>query len=282
MENSQTNQIWFITGVSSGFGKSIAKVAAQRGYKVYGSVRKDEQIEEFNNLVAGHTYGVKLDVTNHDQVHAAISHILDREGKIDVLINNAGFGLGGSVEEVSMDQIREQLETNFFGAVAVTKAVLPSMRTHKSGHIIQISSIAGFRSNPSFGIYSASKFALEGISEALYSEVKPFGVKVTIVEPGAFRTDFAGRSLKPVESKLDEYDSTVGEVGRRIQGMDGKQQGDPEKAAIAIVQIAEAQNPPLRLPLGKDSLSGIEAKIALIQKDVDEWRKLSENTAFDE
>lgn len=277
-----SSRIWLITGVSGGLGRALALQAAQNGDIVFGTLRKPEQIDDFNDLVHGKTFGIQLDVNKQDQIGPVITHILDQFGRIDILVNNAGYGLFGAVEEASMSETRQQMETNFFGAFALTQAVLPLMRSQRSGHIIQISSIAGVSANPGLGLYNASKFALEGMTEALALETKGLNIKVTLVEPGPFRTDWAGTSSIRSEKIIPDYDSTAGERIRMLNGIVGKQPGDPAKAAKAIITIVNSNEPPLRLALGKIAIDVIRNKIKILERDLNEWEDLSLDTNFDE
>jgi NAD(P)-dependent dehydrogenase (short-subunit alcohol dehydrogenase family) len=274
-------KIWFITGVSGGFGRALAEEAAKKGDIVIGTLRKTEQLAEFEKLVPGKTFAVKMDVTHADEIQQGVEDVLNRFDHIDVLVNNAGYGLFGAVEEVTMEESRAQMETNFFGPLELTKAFLPSMRKRKSGHIIQISSMAGIRSTPGLGIYNASKHALEGFTEALYHEVKPLGIKVTIIEPGPFRTDWAGSSSVTAKTEIKDYSETAGVRVRTIHGYSGRQPGDPVKAADAIIAIANTDNPPLRLPLGKDAITAVREKLQWVEKEINDWEELSLNTAYD-
>ncbi len=277
-----SSKIWLITGVSGGLGRALALAAAQNGDIVFGTLRKPEQIEEFTDLVHGKTFGIQLDVNKHEQIGPVITHIVDQFGRIDVLVNNAGYGLFGAVEEVSMEEAREQMETNFFGVLAVTQAVLPIMRSEGSGHIVQISSMSGVRANAGTGLYNASKFALEGMSEALALELKPLNIRMTLVEPGPFRTAWAGPSSARAENRIADYDSSSGERIEMLRQMDGKQPGDPDKAAQAIISLINEKNPPLRLPLGKPAVDAIREKLRFVEKEMDEWLELSLGTDFDE
>jgi NAD(P)-dependent dehydrogenase (short-subunit alcohol dehydrogenase family) len=262
-------KVWFITGVSSGFGAALAQAVIEKGDAVAATFRKEEQATSFTQQYSGKGIGLVMDVTNQSQVEAAINQTVEQLGSIDVLVNNAGYGTIGALEEFSMDEIRAQMETNFFGAVAVTKQVLPLMRQKGSGSIVQISSASGFRAMAGFGNYNASKFALEGFSEALAQEVAPFGIQVVIVEPGPFRTQFAGSSVKIAQIKMQEYENTpVANMYRYINNIDGKQPGDPVRAAQAIVDYVHNGNKELRLPMGKGALDGIKAKLAAVEKDI--------------
>lgn len=275
------SKIWIITGTSKGIGLHLLEEAAKKGYIVIGTVRKEEDLNKINNIIPGKTFGYLLDVNNHERVKKVVDEIYNKFKRIDVLVNNAGYGLFGAVEEVNMVEARQQMETNVFGALAVTQAVLPYFRKQKSGHVIQISSIAGISSTQGLGIYNASKYALEGFSEALYKEVSPLGIHVTIVEPGPFRTEWAGASMKYAKKTIEDYQSTSGEIKKLLEQRNGNQPGDPIKAALAIIQAVETKNPPLRLALGKWAVEGIENKIKLLEKDLNEWRKVSIDTAFD-
>lgn len=274
------NKIFFITGVSTGFGKHLAEEAGKKGYTVIGTVRKAEQLEMVNGLVPGKTFGRVLDVNDHAQVNATVHGVLQTHGRIDVLVNNAGYGLFGAIEEITMQEAREQMETNFFGALAVTQAVLPVMRRQKSGHIVQISSIAGLSGSPGLGIYNASKHALEGFSEALAAELAPLNIRVTLVEPGPFRTHWAGASMKFAGIHIGDYDQSAGKTKAMLAERNGRQPGDPVKGAQAIIHITEVPDPPLRLALGKPALAVIEKKIGLLKSDLDNWKQLSAGTDY--
>ncbi len=273
-------RIWFITGVSSGLGNALIRAVVQSGDFAIGTFRKQEQVDAFNQSHAGKAFAIKMDVTNFDEVNKGIDAIVEKFGKIDVVVNNAGFGFAGSIEEASIEEIRNVFEANFFGALQVTQAVLPTLRKQKSGHIIQISSHGGFKAMAGFGVYNASKFALEGMSEALAGEVGPLGIRLTIVEPGPFRTKFAGEGFTLAQRKIDDYQLTAGVFRERIKGVDGKQEGDPHKAAQAIIQVVNTENPPLRLPLGKIALATISSKLAHVQKDLDAWGEVAANAVF--
>ena len=275
------SKIWLITGVSSGLGRALAQQAALEGNIVFGTLRKASQIEEFNQLVPGKTFGLEMDVNNHHRIEIIISHILDQFGQIDVLVNNAGYGLFGAIEEVSMEEARMQMETNFFSALALTQAVLPVMRRQHSGHIVQISSMAGIRSNPGMGLYNASKFALEGFSEALALETEHLNIKVTLVEPGPFRTLWAGASSIRSKKVIEDYNQTSGEMIKLINDYTGTQPGDPVKGAKAILKAVNSKNPPLRLALGKIALEAIRKKLVSLEKNYKDWEEVSLDTSFD-
>jgi NAD(P)-dependent dehydrogenase (short-subunit alcohol dehydrogenase family) len=275
------SKIIFITGVSSGFGRDMASEAAQAGHTVIGTVRKESQIEEINNIKQGSTFGYLLDVNDHEKVKEVINDVVNRFGRLDVLINNAGYGLMGSIEATSMDESRMQMETNFFGALAVTQAALPHMRKQGSGHIIQFSSIAGLAGSPGLGLYNASKHALEGMSEALYLELKPLNMKVTIVEPGPFRTNWAGGNMKFTEQSIEAYEETAGKLQKLITSYNGNQPGNPQKGAQAVLKVIDAENPPLRLLLGKSALDRAKAKLDWVKKDIAEWENVGLATDYE-
>ncbi|MEJ6982579.1 oxidoreductase [Pedobacter sp. P351] len=278
----KSQRVWFITGVSGGLGRALAKEVALSGDIVIGTLRKQAQVAEFDALVPEQTFGVLLDVNNHLTFQRVLNTATLNFGSIDILVNNAGYGLFGAIEEVSMDEARQQMETNFFGALALTQAVLPLMRERKSGHIIQISSMAGFRSLAGMGLYNASKFALEGFSEALALETKHLNIKITIVEPGPFRTNWAGDSSIRSEKVIEEYSPTAGSRISTIQAYSGNQPGDPEKAARAIIKVVNSENPPLRLPLGTVAIQAIRNKLKSVEEEINEWEKIAADTSFDD
>jgi NAD(P)-dependent dehydrogenase (short-subunit alcohol dehydrogenase family) len=273
-------KIWFITGVSSGIGNALMRAVVQSGDFAIGTFRKQEQVDAFNEEHVGKAFAVKMDVANSNEVNRGVEIISKKFGRIDVLVNNAGYGFAGGIEEATMEEIRNVFEANFFGALQVTQAVLPTLRKQKSGHIIQVSSHGGFKATPGFGIYNASKFALEGMSEALAGEVAPLGIRLTIVEPGPFRTKFAGERFGMAQRKIEDYQSTAGVFRERIKDVDGKQEGDPHQAAQAIMQVINAENPPLRLPLGKIAIATITSKLESVHKDLESTRKIAESTVY--
>lgn len=274
------NKIWFITGISSGLGKALAQTVIENGDFVIGTFRNQTQADVFNNQHKDEAFAFVLDITQPEQIDRTFKRVKDEFGRVDVLVNNAGFGFAGAVEETSSDEVRAVFEANFFGALKLTQAFLPLLRQQKSGHIIQISSHGGFKAFAGFGIYNASKFALEGFSEALAQEVSPLGIKLTIVEPGPFRTSFAGSGLKLAEQTIADYDETAGVFRERIKGVDGKQEGDPDKAAKAIFEIAQLDNPPLRLPLGKIALLSLATKLESVKNDLDSFKHIAESVVF--
>ncbi|OEK02785.1 short-chain dehydrogenase/reductase [Roseivirga sp. 4D4] len=277
MENTETNKVWFITGASAGFGKAFAEYAISQNYNVVVTARRLDKLAALEALAPNQVLAPKMDVTDNSQIEEAVDKAMKRFGQIDVLINNAGYGTVGAVEETPEDELRAQMETNFFGAIAVTKAVLPHMRDQKSGAIVNMSSMGGQMSFGGFGPYSASKFALEGASEALAQEVGPFGIKVMIVEPGAFRTDFAGSALKHMP-EMDAYKDIVGGTREFAQSMDQTQEGDPAKAAIAIDKALLADNTPLRLQLGEDSINAVRDHSEALLAEMKAWEHVGLDT----
>jgi NAD(P)-dependent dehydrogenase (short-subunit alcohol dehydrogenase family) len=273
-------RVWFITGASRGIGALIAQAALADGNAVVAAGRNAQAIVERLGESAA-LLPVALDVTDEAQARAAVQAALDKFGRIDVLVNNAGFGLLGAVEESADKDVRRMYDTNVFGLLNVTRAVLPAMRAQRAGHIINISSIGGYRAAAGFGIYSSTKFAVEGITEALHAELKPLGIHATVVEPGYFRTDFLdASSLVVAPDVIDDYDETSGAVRRKAVQMNHNQPGDPIKLAAAMVTLVEASNPPLRLPLGTDTLAAIAAKNAYVEQETQNWKALSASTDF--
>jgi NAD(P)-dependent dehydrogenase (short-subunit alcohol dehydrogenase family) len=272
---------WFITGASSGLGAELAKEVINKGDLVAATFRNIEQVASFSSQYEGKGYGIVMDVTDPAQIRRAVKEAAGKLKRIDVLVNNAGYGTIGALEEFSMEEIRQQMETNFFGAVAVTKEVLPLLRRQQSGHIVQVSSQSGFRASAGFGLYNASKFALEGFSEALAQEVAAFNIKVVIVEPGPFRTRFLGGSMKLAKTRITDYEKTpVQQMYQYLERMNGKQEGDPVKAAAIIVDYIHQDMPHLRLPLGKLAVQGIRAKLASVEKDVAANESLANSAVY--
>jgi len=275
-----TAKIWFITGVSTGLGKALADAALTSGDIVVGTLRKPEEAASFNQVAIGKSHGVLLDVTNENAIEPLIAHVEESVGPIDVLVNNAGYGHEGLVEESSMAEFRNQFEVNFFGAVAVTKAVLPRMRERKAGHIINITSMGGFITMPGIAAYHASKFALEGFSESLGKEVRHLGIRVTAVAPGSFRTDWAGRSMVRAPRSIAAYDEVMNPIRERRQRVSGQQLGDPQKAAQAILKLARNSTPPAHLLLGSDAFKLADEKLALLRAEFDAWKDVTLSTDF--
>ncbi|MEM6629367.1 MAG: oxidoreductase [Bacteroidota bacterium] len=279
MNPTTNNTVWFITGASSGFGKALTEYAVSQGYSVVATARRKAKLEALAESAPQQILPIQMDVTDRDQIKQAITQAIAHFGKIDVLINNAGYGIIGALEETPEGELRKQMETNFFGAIAVIQEILPHLRKQASGAIVNMSSMGGNMSFSGFSAYSASKFALEGASEALANEVAPFGIKTMIVEPGAFRTEFAGSALKHMP-KIDAYDEIVGGTRDFAKGMDGTQAGDPVKAAKAIDIALIAENTPLRLQLGQDAVDAVKAHGEHLLAELETWREVAENTAF--
>jgi NAD(P)-dependent dehydrogenase (short-subunit alcohol dehydrogenase family) len=274
-------KIWFITGTSSGLGRELAEEVLAQGYRVVATARTPEVLKNLIEKYPQTARAVKLDVTNLVDVKISVNEALEAFGRIDVLVNNAGYGLVGAIEEASDAQIRQQFETNVFGVLNVLREVLPVLREQKSGHILNISSRLGFFAFPSYGFYSATKFALHGLSEALAQEVAPHGIKVTIVEPGGLRTDFVQRSMSEPENVLPEAYPSTASILNRMHEADGKQSGDPRKAARLMIEIVESENPPLHLPLGEDSYTRIEEQLDKLRQEISLWREKGIATSFE-
>ena len=275
---------WFITGISSGLGRAIAQAALDHGDVVVGTARQQADIDAFDAL-SERAIGMMLDVTDEAAIHTVVADaeakIKDLTGGIDILVNNAGYGLIGAVEEASLDEIRAQFEVNVFGAIAVIQAALPFMRGRRAGHIINISSISGLAPWPGTGVYGASKYALEGFAQNLAQEVAELGIHVTNVEPGALRTDFAGRSMVITARTIEDYNGTARDALHTLQGEAARETGDPAKAAQAILKMLEAEKPPLHFLLGADALYYAGDKLGSMQAEIAKWAPLTVNIDFD-
>jgi NAD(P)-dependent dehydrogenase (short-subunit alcohol dehydrogenase family) len=276
---SKQDKVWFITGTSSGFGRELALEALARGDRVVATARDPKSLDDLVKHAPERVLAVRLDVTKPEQIQSAVREAEERFGAIDVLVNNAGYSVIGAVEETSDAELRSALETMFFGAVALTRGVLPRMRERQTGTIVQISSVGGFTTAPGFGAYCAAKHALEALSEALASEVSPFGIRVLIVEPGAFRTSLFGAAFRNIPA-LDAYAATVGPTRNYVAESAGKQPGSPAKAAKAIVDAVAAGAPSLRLPLGADAVTSMRSKLTRVAADVDSSESVAQATAF--
>ncbi|RYX90053.1 MAG: SDR family NAD(P)-dependent oxidoreductase [Comamonadaceae bacterium] len=273
-------RVWLVTGAARGIGARITKAALARGDAVVATSRDAASLQQRFPASAA-LLPLALDVTSEAQAAQAVEAAIARFGRIDVLVNNAGFGLLGAVEEATADEVRKLYDTNVFGLLNVTRAVLPSMRARRSGHVMNISSLGGYQSGPGFGVYCSTKFAVEGLSEALHSELAPLGIQVTIVEPGYFRTDFLDSTSLSVSPRLlDDYAGTAGQVRVAATRISHNQPGDPERLAQAVMALADAENPPLRLPLGTDTLKVIADKHAFVEGEVAAWRELAASTDF--
>jgi NAD(P)-dependent dehydrogenase (short-subunit alcohol dehydrogenase family) len=267
--------IWFITGVSRGLGRDLALAALARGDVVAGTVRAPAAAAAFEALHPTNAIARVADVTDASSIEAAVTHVEARHGHIDVLVNNAGFGMVGAIEETSLAQIRDLFETNVFGAIGVIQAVLPGMRARRAGHIVTITSVSGWAPWAGTAIYGASKFAMECIGRTLAQELEPVGIKVSNVAPGGLRTDFAGTSLRVAARHIDDYATTAHQAERIFADHAGEEPGDPAKAAQAILALVDADTPPLRLLLGADALGYAEGEIAAMQADIAAWRPLT-------
>jgi len=274
-------KVWFITGSSTGFGRHLTEEALVQGYRVVATARKPEVLQDLLDKYPDDIRALKLDVTKPAEIKGAVDDTINAFGRVDYLVNNAGYGSMGALEEFNEAQIRRQFETNFFGALAVTRAFLPILRKQGSGHIFNFSSVGGFVSFPSAGLYCSSKFALEAVSESLSGELASSGIRVTIVEPGAFRTEFNASALDIAANMMpDVYETTQQFLGWLTEN-DGRQPGDPRKAVQAIIKVAEMERPPLRLPLGEDAITAIESKLESVRQDIKPLRQLGVDTAFD-
>ncbi|MCX5379946.1 oxidoreductase [Streptomyces sp. NBC_00091] len=281
-QNRATGRVWLITGASSGFGRTLAEAALAAGDTVVAAARRPAALEDLAAAHPQRLVPVAADVTDTARAQELVAEAVDRFGRIDVLVNNAGRGLIGAVEETSDAELRDLMELHFFGPAALTRAVLPHMRAQKSGAVVQMSSMGGRLSFPGVGAYSATKFALEGLTEALAGEVAAFGIKALIVEPGSFRTGFAGGSaLQQSASVLPVYADTVGAVRAALPDSDGKQPGDPVKAAAAILAALDAEHTPLRLVLANDALDAILAHAQAARAEAGSWEPVSRGTDFD-
>ncbi|RIQ26069.1 oxidoreductase [Jiangella rhizosphaerae] len=276
--------VWFVTGAARGLGAEIVTAALAAGHQVVGAARHPEAVTARFPDAGDRLLSVALNVTDEAAAHAAAAAAVGAFGRIDVLVNNAGRGLLGAVEELPDDAVRAVYETNVFGTLTVLRAVLPTMRAQRSGHVVTISSIGGFTGSPGWGVYNSTKFALEGLSEALAREAAPLGIGVTIVEPGYFRTDFLdGSSLHVGAGTIDDYaGGPVGATRQRAADVNHAQPGDPAKAAAAIVAVVDSPEPPLRIQLGRDSFDAIAAKLAFVAKEQAAWRDVSLSTDHDD
>jgi NADP-dependent 3-hydroxy acid dehydrogenase YdfG len=274
-------KVWFITGTSSGFGRLLAEEVLAKGERVVATARKPEVLQDLIEKYPETARAVKLAVTNLDDAKNSVAEAVKSFGRIDVLVNNAGHGLVGAIEEANDEQIKHQFDTNVFGVLNVIREILPILRKQKSGHIVNIGSVVGFTAFPSFGYYSATKFALEGLSEALATEVAPHGIKTTIVEPGSFNTGYSSRALIYGATRLAEIYPSTEELTNAFSQFDSTAAGDPVKAVRIIIEAVESENPPFRLPLGLDAFEAIEAKLERVKEEISVWRARAINTNFD-
>lgn len=276
------DKVWLITGCSTGFGRELAQLVLKQGYKAGVASRNTDDVKDIVANYPDTAIALKLDVTKPDEVTSAVKTIKDKFGTIDVLVNNAGIGYFGAIEESEEDEVRRMFEINFWGLAAMTKAVLPIMRVQHSGHILNVASIGGLVGFPAVGFYNATKFAVDGYSESLSKETAHLGIKVTVIAPSGFRTDWAGRSANNSKIVIDDYKQSAGANKDAIRGYSGKQPGDPQKAAEAIVKAVESENPPLRLLLGKAALKGARNKLEQLKNDFDTWEETTTGADFPE
>lgn len=280
MSSLSSDAVWFITGCSTGFGRVLAQDALARGYRVVVTARDPNQLDDIVAAYPDRALKLKLDVTREGDIAAAIKATNAAFGGIDVLVNNAGIGYFGAVEESEDPAVRHMFEVNFWGLANMTRAALPGMRQRRTGHIVNISSIGGVRGGPGVGYYNATKFALEGLSEALAKEVSPLGIKVLLIEPSGFRTDWAGRSADETKTQIDDYATTAGARRAQIRKNSGRQAGDPVRAAAAIIDAVEAKDPPFRLLLGHVALTAGLEKAAELAREFETWASVSKNADF--
>jgi short-subunit dehydrogenase len=273
---------WFITGASTGFGRLLAEEVLKSGGKVIATARNIEKVIDLEQTYPGQAKAFALDVTDYPQVISVVAQTTASYGPVDVLVNNAGYGLAGAVEEATEEEFMPMFNTNVFGLIHVTQAILPHLRSRRSGHILNLSSVGGLVSSPGMGFYNATKYAVEGLSEALAGEVKPLGIHVTIVEPGPFRTDFLGRSGEQAATIIPDYDATAGNMRRYFGDQDGKQKGDPLRAVHAMMAVVDSPTPPLRLLLGAAALQRVRTKLESWQKEIAAWESTTVGADFPE
>jgi NAD(P)-dependent dehydrogenase (short-subunit alcohol dehydrogenase family) len=282
MANStqKPQRVWFITGASTGFGRLLAEEVLKADDKVVATARKLDNVADLEKKYPQTAQALSLDVTDAGQVDSAVAQAFARFGRVDVLVNNAGYGVAGAIEEVSEAEFMPMFETNVFGLLRVTRALLPHLRKQRSGHILNLSSIGGVVAGPGIGFYNATKFAVEGLSEALAAELAPLGIHVTIIEPGPFRTDFLGRSGLVAKTRLPDYDNTAGNMRKYFAENDGKQKGDPLRAVRAMMEVVESPNPPLRLLLGASAVQRLRTKLGNWEKEIAAWEKVTVGADF--
>ena len=274
------DRVWFVTGTSTGFGRILAEEVLKAGGKVVATARNVAQIADLEQQYPGRAKAIALDVTSKQQSEAAVAQAIEAFGRIDVLVNNAGYGLAGAVEEASDEEIKRQIDTNVYGVLYVTRAALPHLRKQCSGHILNLSSILGLTAMPGFSFYSLTKFAVEGLSEGLAAELAPLGIKVTLVEPGPFRTDFASRSAVFTSTEIDDYKQTAGKTREYLRTISGTQKGDPLRAVHALMEIVESTDPPLHLLLGSVAYTRYRGKLKQLDEELSKWEQVSLGADF--
>lgn len=274
------SKVWLITGCSTGFGRELAKEILKSGHRAGVASRNTDDVKDIIAEFPDTAIAVKLDVTKPDEIKAAVKQVKEKFGQVNVLVNNAGIGYFGAIEESEEAEVRRMFEINFWGLAHITNEVLPIMRAQHSGHIVNIASIGGLVGFPGVGFYNATKFAVDGYSEALAKETAPLGIKVTVINPSGFRTDWAGRSANNSKIVIDDYKATAEANKQAIRGYSGKQPGDPERAAKAIIKAVEAENPPLHLLLGVAALKGARNKLEVLKKDYDTWEETTTGADF--
>jgi NAD(P)-dependent dehydrogenase (short-subunit alcohol dehydrogenase family) len=276
------DRTWFITGASTGFGRLLAEGVLKSGGKVIATARNRSQIADLEHQFPKNARALALDVTDAVQIDSAVTQAFAQFGQVDVLVNNAGYGLAGSIEEATEEEFKPVFETNVFGLIRVTRAFLPYLRRQRSGHILNLSSIGGLIGSPGWGYYNASKFAVEGFSEALAAELAPLGIHVTVIEPGPFRTDFLGRSGVEAKARIADYDATAGKTRGYFHTQAGKQPGDPARAVQAMIQVVESPNPPLHLILGAIAFKRFREKLGKWNQEIAAWEQVTLGADFPE
>ena len=282
MEESTFSRVWFITGTSTGFGYLLAEEALKRGERVIATARDLSKLSRLARQYPDRIHTFRLDVTNRNEITSIAQQGITTFGHVDILVNNAGYAMNGAIEEVSEDEFEPMFQTNIYGLIRVTRAFLPHFRQRRSGHIFNLSSIGGLIGSPGWGFYNATKFAVEGLSEALAEEMKPLGVHVTVVEPGPFRTDFLGRSSKLARRQLRDYATTAGKAREYLKTQSGKQPGDPQKAVEAIITAANSPKPPLHLILGHVALTRFRHKLSDWHEEIAAWESVTTSADFPE
>ena len=282
MMSKDSERTWLITGCDKGMGLAIAEAALKQGDSVAATVLDPQGRSPLTDQYPGKCRAYHLDVTRHDTVQQAIKRAQEDFGHIDILVNNAGYGLLGAAEETTEQEYRRLFEVNFFGLVEVTRAVLPGMRQRRRGRVINFSSMVGFIGFSGMAFYSASKFAVEGYTESLAAEVAHLGIQITMIEPGSFRSDFAGASLVTAKTEIDDYAVSAGVTRKYMQSRHGTQPGDPDKLALALVRLSRLDNPPVRLPLGPDAWQQVLDKVQRVEAEVRKWKEISFSTSFDQ